>query len=262
MWHYITSHHCVKCSDLDGDIAVPRLQNTPYQIVKRGHCSDTEVPAILVLYPTCLSLCHASISFSCCRDGLVLLAGLHALARADKQRSPFPSDGAIPSPGQWWHQPNCPIPGVCKIQEQGCAELVGHISPKRVGKSKSAGAAGHYSLLSKIKPLLASSGPSSRFQKAAVEEDSKKGKKKISASTTTHQWPSCSPVRGFAISQKSVTLGFLLVLATGDSKISLPATKPCLNETKPGEYNGQNTLVFCIVSTAHGISSSEQTCFL
>lgn len=69
------------------------------------------------------------------------------------------------------------------------------------------------------------------------------------------------------ISQKSVILGFLLVLATGDIKIVLPATKPCLNQTQPGECKGQNPLAFCIVSTAHekflyGIYSSEQTCFL
>lgn len=171
-------HHCVKCNNLAGDIPAPQLQNMWHWSQTQGHYCDTEVSAVLVLYPARLCLHHECISFSCCRGRLVLLAGLHAPATADKQRSPIPADGALPSPGQWWHQADCPISEVCRIQEWGCTELVGPISPGRAGTSKGARAAVHYQFPSKMKSVLASPRPSSNFQKAAVQEASKKGKKR------------------------------------------------------------------------------------
>ena len=154
-----------------------------------------------------------------------------------------PAGSAIPCSGQWWHQEDFPISGVCMIQRWGCADLVGSISPGRVGTSKGARATAHYWFLSEIKSLLANPAPSSNFQKAAVQGASEKGKKKISTSTTTHQCPSCCPVHWFTISQKSI-LGFIPVLATGDIKITLLATEPCLNQRQPGECKEQNPLAF------------------
>lgn len=61
---------------------------------REGRWCDIEVSAILVVYSACLYFHHEFISFSCCRGGLVLLARLHVLARADELHSPFSPQGS------------------------------------------------------------------------------------------------------------------------------------------------------------------------
>lgn len=57
------------------------------------------------------------------------------------------------------------------------------------------GSRSSYGFISKMKSLLASSGPSRDFQKTAVQEASKKGKKKFSIFTTLPQCPYYSRVQ-------------------------------------------------------------------
>lgn len=91
--------------------------NTGTLLWYRGICNISLVPCTAVPPPwiQLLLLLHR---------GTGAVGRTTCPSRADEQHSPFPAGSAVPLQGQWCHQANCLISGVCRIQERGCAELV------------------------------------------------------------------------------------------------------------------------------------------